>query len=82
MGIKESITRITGGGYHGKSTLMQAILAGVYAHLPGDGREFVWFLMKMLFLSGLKKDAVFGTLISVLLSGTCRMVLKQIIFTR
>ncbi|CAA9889598.1 ABC transporter, ATPase [Candidatus Methylobacter favarea] len=41
MGIKEAVTCITGGGYHGKSTLMQAILAGVYAHIPGDGREFV-----------------------------------------
>lgn len=40
MGIKEGITCITGGGYHGKSTLMQAILAGVYAHIPGDGREY------------------------------------------
>ncbi|MGZ5607633.1 MAG: P-loop domain-containing protein [Methylobacter sp.] len=41
MGIKEGITCITGGGYHGKSTLMQAILAGVYAHVPDDGREYV-----------------------------------------
>ena len=41
MGIKEGITCITGGGYHGKSTLMQAFLAGVYAHIPGDGREYV-----------------------------------------
>ncbi len=41
MGIREGITCITGGGYHGKSTLMQAILAGVYAHVPGDGRELV-----------------------------------------
>lgn len=41
MGIKEGITCITGGGYHGKSTLIQAILAGVYAHVPGDGREYV-----------------------------------------
>ncbi|MDI1229809.1 MAG: ABC-ATPase domain-containing protein [Methylobacter sp.] len=41
MGIKQGITCITGGGYHGKSTLMQAILAGVYAHIPGDGREYV-----------------------------------------
>jgi predicted ABC-class ATPase len=41
MGIKEGITCITGGGYHGKSTLMQTILAGVYAHIPGDGREYV-----------------------------------------
>lgn len=41
MGIKQGITCITGGGYHGKSTLLQAILAGVYAHIPGDGREYV-----------------------------------------
>lgn len=41
LGIKEGITCITGGGYHGKSTLLQAILAGVYAHIPGDGREYI-----------------------------------------
>lgn len=41
MAIKEGITCITGGGYHGKSTLLQAILAGVYAHIPGDGREYI-----------------------------------------
>jgi predicted ABC-class ATPase len=41
MAIKQGITCITGGGYHGKSTLMQAILAGVYAHIPGDGREYI-----------------------------------------
>lgn len=41
MGIKEGLTCITGGGYHGKSTLLQAILSGVYAHIPGDGREYV-----------------------------------------
>lgn len=41
MAIKEGITCITGGGYHGKSTLLQAILSGVYAHIPDDGREFI-----------------------------------------
>ena len=30
-----------GGGYHGKSTLLQAIARGVYNHIPGDGRELV-----------------------------------------
>jgi predicted ABC-class ATPase len=30
-----------GGGFHGKSTLLQAIERGVYNHLPGDGREWV-----------------------------------------
>lgn len=40
MGIKEGVTVITGGGYSGKSTLMEAMFAGVYNHIPGDGREF------------------------------------------
>ncbi|MFV9567689.1 ABC-ATPase domain-containing protein [Thermoanaerobacter mathranii] len=41
MGIPEGVTLIVGGGYHGKSTLLQAIQKGVYNHIPGDGREFV-----------------------------------------
>lgn len=39
MLIKEGITLIVGGGYHGKSTLLNAIEMGVYNHIPGDGRE-------------------------------------------
>lgn len=41
MGIKKGITVVVGGGYHGKSTLLNAIEAGVYNHIKGDGREFV-----------------------------------------
>lgn len=41
MGIPEGVTLIVGGGYHGKSTLLQAVQAGVYNHVPGDGRELV-----------------------------------------
>lgn len=41
MGIPEGVTLIVGGGYHGKSTLLQAVELGVYNHLPGDGREQV-----------------------------------------
>lgn len=41
MGIPKGITLIVGGGYHGKSTLLKAIEAGVYNHIPGDGREYV-----------------------------------------
>lgn len=41
MGIGEGITLIVGGGYHGKSTLLQALERGVYNHIPGDGRELV-----------------------------------------
>ena len=39
--IPAGVTLITGGGYHGKSTLLQALLRGVYDHIPGDGREKV-----------------------------------------
>ena len=39
MGIKRGVTVITGGGYSGKSTLLDAISAGIYDHALGDGRE-------------------------------------------
>lgn len=39
MGIKRGVTVITGGGYSGKSTLLDAISAGIYDHILGDGRE-------------------------------------------
>ncbi|MCG6909537.1 MAG: ABC-ATPase domain-containing protein [Deltaproteobacteria bacterium] len=39
MGIPQGVTLIVGGGFHGKSTLLNALELGVYNHLPGDGRE-------------------------------------------
>lgn len=41
MAVPEGITLIVGGGYHGKSTLLEAIQMGVYNHIAGDGREYV-----------------------------------------
>ncbi len=41
MAIPPGITMIVGGGYNGKSTVLSAIERGVYAHVPGDGRELV-----------------------------------------
>lgn len=41
MGIPQGVTLIVGGGYHGKSTLLQALEMGVYNHIAGDGREYV-----------------------------------------
>lgn len=41
MGIPEGITLIIGGGYHGKTTLLEAVQDGVYDHISGDGREYV-----------------------------------------
>ncbi|MCL2422179.1 MAG: ABC-ATPase domain-containing protein, partial [Defluviitaleaceae bacterium] len=39
MGIKQGVTVITGGGYSGKSTVLNAISEGIYNHAAGDGRE-------------------------------------------
>ena len=41
MGIKRGVTIITGGGYSGKSTVLDAISSGIYNHINGDGRELV-----------------------------------------
>lgn len=41
MAIKKGISLIVGGGYHGKSTILQAIERGVYSHTHHDGREYV-----------------------------------------
>lgn len=41
MGVPIGVTLIVGGGYHGKSTLLDAVARGVYDHVPGDGRELV-----------------------------------------
>lgn len=41
MGIPEGVTVIVGGGFHGKSTLLNALQRGVYPHCEGDGREWV-----------------------------------------
>ncbi|MCZ6875891.1 MAG: ABC-ATPase domain-containing protein, partial [bacterium] len=40
-GIPPGVTLIVGGGYHGKSTLLKALIHSVYDHIPGDGREMV-----------------------------------------
>lgn len=41
MGLKQGITVITGGGYSGKSTLLDCLEQGIYDHVTGDGREYV-----------------------------------------
>ena len=41
MGIPRGITLVVGGGFHGKSTLLNALEMGVYDHIAGDGREYV-----------------------------------------
>ncbi len=41
LGFPRGITLIVGGGFHGKSTLLRALQAGIYDHIPGDGRDQV-----------------------------------------
>ena len=41
LGISTGITVILGDEYSGRVELMRAIAAGIYNHIPGDGREMV-----------------------------------------
>lgn len=41
MALPEGIVMIIGGGYHGKSTLLNALESGINNHIEKDGREFV-----------------------------------------
>lgn len=41
MGVPEGVTLLVGGGFHGKTTLLEALQVGVHPHAPGDGREWV-----------------------------------------
>lgn len=40
-GVRAGVTLITGGGFHGKSTVLAALQRGHLDHVPGDGRERV-----------------------------------------
>lgn len=41
LGIPSGITVILGDAYSGRPELMKALAAGIYNHVPGDGREYV-----------------------------------------
>ncbi|MEK9628697.1 MAG: ABC-ATPase domain-containing protein [Nitrospinota bacterium] len=41
MPVPQGITLIVGGGFHGKSTLLNAIQNAIYPHVSGDGRELI-----------------------------------------
>ena len=41
LGIPMGFTALTGSSGSGKSTILDGIFAGVYNHIPGDGREYV-----------------------------------------
>lgn len=41
MGVPQGVVLICGGGFHGKSTVLQALQGGHLDRVPGDGREVV-----------------------------------------
>ncbi len=41
LGLRPGVNVVIGGGFHGKSTLLSALVKAVYPHVPGDGRERV-----------------------------------------
>ncbi|MDH5219567.1 MAG: ABC-ATPase domain-containing protein, partial [Gammaproteobacteria bacterium] len=47
MAVPKGVSLIVGGGYHGKSTLLSTLEAGIYNHIPGDGREYCVASMKI-----------------------------------
>ena len=47
LAIRKGVSLIVGGGYHGKSTLLNTLERGVYNHIPGDGREYCVSSLKM-----------------------------------
>ncbi len=52
MGIPEGFTVIAGPSRSGKSVLLDAVFAGVYDHIPGDGREYAVSLPDSAYIMG------------------------------
>lgn len=50
LGIQPGVNVMIGGGFHGKSTVLDALAKGVYPHIPGDGRERVATHPEALFI--------------------------------
>lgn len=69
MGIPKGVTLIVGGGFHGKSSLLQAIERGIYAHVPGDGRELVVTTTSAMKIRAEDGRSVTGVDISPLIDG-------------
>lgn len=69
MGLPRGVTVIVGGGYHGKSTLLRALERGVYAHISGDGREWVITDYNAVSIRAEDGRAVTGVDISPFISG-------------
>lgn len=64
LGIRPGVNVLIGAGFHGKSTLLNALAKGVYPHIPGDGRERVVTHPEAAFICSEEGRAVNGVDIS------------------
>jgi predicted ABC-class ATPase len=64
LGIRPGVSILIGGGFHGKSTLLDGLVHGVYPHIPGDGRERVVTHPESVFICTEEGRAVNGLDIS------------------
>ncbi|GEM_PF-2324717 len=65
LAIHSGVTIITGGGFHGKTTLLNSIIEGIYPHIPGDGREYVVTLPEAVYVKAEDGRIINGVDISV-----------------
>lgn len=69
MAVPEGVTLIVGGGYHGKSTVLQALELGIYDHIPADGRELCVCLPTAVKIRAYSGRSVTNTDISAFING-------------
>lgn len=58
LGIPTGITVILGDAYSGRSELMKALAAGIYNHIPGDGREYVVTMPDAVYVAAEERRSV------------------------
>ena len=68
LAIKKGVTLIVGGGFHGKSTLLNTLEAGIYNHIPDDGREYCVSNMKSVKVRAYSGRRVVNTDISAFIN--------------
>lgn len=58
IGIPSGITVILGDAYSGRPELMKALAAGIYNHIPGDGRDYVVSLPDTVYVAAEDRRSV------------------------
>lgn len=69
IGIPGGITLILGDAYSGRIALMRALAAGIYNHIPGDGRDFVITVPDAVHISSEPGRSVQKTDVSLFVQG-------------